>query len=274
MGDAVLYVAMFSASVLSGMLGVGVAFAAVPILGIAGMDLANSVQPLALFLNGVTALFSAISFAGAGFVDWRRGYKLAIVATICAPLGALAVEWVPESDLWGVYFLAVLAVVYLLLVDRAKTKPVLSFDGVLLIAAPVAALSGLLGVGPGFLLVPIMIFFGFSSRSAAALNAVAVVPSSFVALIPHLKHASINTEIAFPVALACAGGALLGGYLSSTRISEVALRRLFVVVILSLSTYQVISVEGAHLRQAVNYDNCRETVMGVGTLAGQCRGPK
>jgi uncharacterized protein len=274
MGDAILYVAMFSASVLSGMLGVGVAFAAVPILGIAGMDFANNIQPLALFLNGVTALFSALSFAGAGFVDWRRGYRLAIVATICAPLGAMAVEWVPESDLWGVYFLAVLVVVYLLLVDRAKTKPVLSFDGILLIAAPVSALSGLLGVGPGFLLVPIMIFFGFSSRSAAALNAVAVVPSSFVALIPHLKHASINVGIAFPIVLACAGGALLGGYLSSTRISELVLRRLFVVVILALSTYQVVAVEGAYFRQAISYDSCHDAVMDVGTLAGQCRGTK
>ena len=57
MGDTILYAAMFSASVLSGMLGVGVAFAAVPILGIAGMDLVNGIQPIALFLNGVTARF-------------------------------------------------------------------------------------------------------------------------------------------------------------------------------------------------------------------------
>jgi uncharacterized protein len=274
MGDAILYAAMFSASVLSGMLGVGVAFAAVPILGIAGMDLANSIQPLALFLNGVTALSSAVSFARAGFVDWRRAYGLAIVATICAPLGALAAEWVPEPYLWDVYFLAVLVVIYLLLVDRAKTKPVLSFDGVLLTAAPVSALSGLLGVGPGFLLVPIMIFFGFSSRSAAALNAVAVIPASFVALVPHLKHVSISMESAVPIVLACAAGALLGGHLSSTRISEAALRRLFVVVILALSTYQAITVEGAHLRQAENYGGCGEALRGGGTLAGQCQGEK
>src|SRR5574342_633424 len=142
MGDAILYIAMFSASVLSGMLGVGVAFAAVPILGIAGMDLVNGIQPIALFLNGVTALFSAISFARAGFVDWRRSYQLAIVASIFSPLGALAAEWVPEADLWGAYFLAVLVVVYLLLGNRAKTKQALPFWVVLLIGAPVSAISG------------------------------------------------------------------------------------------------------------------------------------
>jgi len=260
MGDAILYIAMFSASVLSGVLGVGVAFAAVPILGIAGMDLVNGIQPIALFLNGVTALFSAISFSREGFVDWRRSYQLAIVASIFSPLGAMAAEWVPEADLWGVYFFAVLVVAYLLLSNRATTKQGLPFEVVLLTSAPVSAVSGMLGVGPGFLLVPIMIFVGFSPRSAAAMNAVAVTPSSFLSLIPHLGHPSVDVGAVLPLVLACAGGAFLGGYLSSTRISEIALRRLFAVVILALSVYKSVSLEGAHLLQAHNYGGCTEEV--------------
>jgi uncharacterized membrane protein YfcA len=269
----ILCAAMFSASVLSGMLGVGVAFAAVPILGIAGMDLVNSIQPIALFLNGVTALFSAIAFAWAGFVDWQRSFRLALVASIFSPIGALATEWVRESALWGVYFLAVLVVVYLLLNNRGKTKRPLPFGVVLLIAAPVSAISGLLGVGPGFLLVPVMIFVGFSPRSAAAMNAVAVTPASFLSLLPHLGHASIDAEIALPIVLASAAGALLGGYLSSTYVSEVALRRLFVVVILALSLYKGISLEGAHLRQAVNYGGCPEEVTWTAAQFGPCQVP-
>lgn len=269
--DTILYAAMFSASVLSGMLGVGVAFAAVPILGIAGMDLVNSIQPIALFLNGVTALFSAISFARAGFVDWQRSYQLAIVASIFSPLGALAAESVPEGDLWGAYFVAVLVVVYLLVRDRAKIGQTLPFGLVLLISAPVSAISGLLGVGPGFLLVPVMIFVGFSPRSAAAMNAVAVTPSSFLSLLPHLGHASVDVGAALPIVLASAGGAFLGGYLASTRVSEIALRRLFVVVILALSIYKGISLEGAHLRQAENYSGCTEDVIWAIAQARPCR---
>jgi len=271
MGDAILYAAMFSASVLSGMLGVGVAFAAVPILGIAGMDLVNSIQPVALFLNGVTAMFSAVPFARAGLVDWPRSCRLAIVASIFSPLGALAAERVREADLWGVYFLAVLVMVYLLLSNRAKAKQVLPFGVVLLIGAPVSAISGLLGVGPGFLLVPVMIFVGFSARSAAAMNAVAVTPASFLSLVPHLEHASIDTGIALPITLASAAGALLGGYLSSTYVSEIALRRLFVVVILALSLYKGISLEGAHLRQTANYSDCAKEVVWASTQARQCQ---
>jgi uncharacterized protein len=267
----ILCAAMFSASVLSGMLGVGVAFAAVPILGIAGMDLVNGVQPIALFLNGVTALFSAIAFACAGFVDWPRSYRLAVVASIFSPLGALAAEWVQDAELWGAYFAAVLVVVYLLLNSRRKTKGPVPFGVVLLIAAPVSAVSGLLGVGPGFLLVPVMIFVGFSPRSAAAMNAVAVIPASFLSLVPHLGHASIDVGIALPIVLASASGALLGGYLSSMYVSEIALRRLFVVVILALSLYKGISLEEAHLRQTVNYGGCSQEVMWTAAQVRPCQ---
>ena len=272
MENVILYAAMFSASVLSGMLGVGVAFAAVPILGIAGMDLLNGIQPVALFLNGVTALFSAIAFARGGFVDWPKSYRLAIVASIFSPLGAAATQWVQEASLWIVYFVAVAVVVYLLLRDRPKTEQRLPLVVVLLIAAPVSAISGLLGVGPGFLLVPIMIFAGFDSRSAAAMNAVAVTPSSFLSLIPHLGHASIDTGVGLPIVVASAVGALLGGYLSSTRVPEIALRRLFVVVIVALSLYQAFALEMAELQRTAGDKDCPESAVRANAYPGPCRG--
>lgn len=56
-------------SYLSGMLGLGVAFAAVPFLSFFLSDLVNEVQPLSLLLNGATALVAAIGFALSGFID-------------------------------------------------------------------------------------------------------------------------------------------------------------------------------------------------------------
>ena len=53
-------------SIASGMLGLGVAFAAVPFLGFFLHDLVHEIQPLSLFLNGITALFSLFGFARSG----------------------------------------------------------------------------------------------------------------------------------------------------------------------------------------------------------------
>ena len=75
---------------LSGMLGLGVAFVAVPFLSIFLDDLGAQVQPLTLLLNGVTALFAAVGFSREGYTDWRQGGALAIATKRAAGLNACA----------------------------------------------------------------------------------------------------------------------------------------------------------------------------------------
>ena len=53
---------LFGLSFLSGMLGLGVAFIAIPVLGLFGFDLKDVIQPWALLLNGLTAISGAIAF--------------------------------------------------------------------------------------------------------------------------------------------------------------------------------------------------------------------
>lgn len=96
----VVVIGMLVLSVISGMLGLGVAFAAVPFLSFFLSDLVNEVQPLSLLLNGVTALVAAVGFAISGFIDWRKAMSLAFVTTIFAPLGAVMAHVIPASSIW------------------------------------------------------------------------------------------------------------------------------------------------------------------------------
>ncbi|WP_322815894.1 TSUP family transporter [Chloroflexus sp.] len=54
----------------------------------------------------------------------------------------------------------------------------------LLFAAPISVVAGMLGVGPGFLLLPTLILLHYEPKHAAAINTLAVMPPSFSALIP------------------------------------------------------------------------------------------
>lgn len=84
----VVAVGLLALSVASGMLGLGVAFAAVPFLGFFMGDLVHEVQPLSLVLNGVTAIFAAVGFARSGLVAWRPALMLTAVTAAGAPLGS------------------------------------------------------------------------------------------------------------------------------------------------------------------------------------------
>ncbi len=96
----VMALGLFLLAVASGMLGLGVAFAAVPFLGFFLDDLVHQVQPLSLLLNGVTAIFAAWGFARSGLVSWRPALMLTAVTATVAPLGALLAQYTPQTWIW------------------------------------------------------------------------------------------------------------------------------------------------------------------------------
>src|SRR5512143_1965877 len=108
----VIVIGLLILSIVSGMLGLGVAFAAVPFLGLFLPDLVHQVQPLSLLLNGLTGLFSTIGFARSGLVEWRRAAGLAVVTTASAPVGAYLAQHTRQSSIWVLYFAAVVFLAY------------------------------------------------------------------------------------------------------------------------------------------------------------------
>lgn len=56
---------LFALSFLAGMMGLGVAFIATPVLGLFGLDLKDTIMPLALWLNGLTAISGAVAYSRA-----------------------------------------------------------------------------------------------------------------------------------------------------------------------------------------------------------------
>ena len=248
-------------SVASGMLGLGVAFAAVPFLGLFLHDLVHEVQPLSLLLNGVTALFALFGFARSGLVQWKPAVLLAIVTTVVAPLGAYLAQIVDARYLWALYFVAVAYLAYRMF-RREKPAPTASSSAIeagntssiaasnadlrlaLLLAAPIAVFAGMLGVGPGFLLLPTLILVGFESKHAAAINALAVTPPSFSALIPHFATARVDLGLAALLLVVGAAGSFLGARITSLYVPGKRLKQIFgllIVVMTAYKLYQIIS---------------------------------
>lgn len=96
----ILTVLLFGLAFLSGMMGLGVAFIATPVLGLFGFDLKHEIMPLSLWLNGITAIASAIALACKGMVDWRTAIPLLLITTIVAPIGVWLLQFVPTTTVW------------------------------------------------------------------------------------------------------------------------------------------------------------------------------
>jgi uncharacterized membrane protein YfcA len=229
-------------SLVSGMLGLGVAFAAVPFLGLFMPSLVDQVQPLSLLLNGITALFAAFGFAQSHLIEWRRALGLAAVTTIAAPAGALLAHVIDPTAIWAVYLVSVGYLAYRLFRPVKERPGWENYRGALAWAVPISVLSGLLGVGPGFLLMPALILAGFETKRAAAINAVAVTPPSFSALIPHLATAQWDGGLTVALLVAGAAGAFVGARITSVYMPSQKIKQLFGVLIVVMTLYKIITV--------------------------------
>jgi uncharacterized membrane protein YfcA len=235
---------LFVLAMASGMLGLGVAFSAVPFLAFFLPDLVHQVQPLSLLLNGITALFAVFGFARSGFVDWKKAIILASVTTLVAPFGAWLVQHVGQIYVWFAYLASVIYLSYRLFRPVKERPGNENFRLALILAVPISILSGFLGIGPGFLLMPTLILVGFEAKKAAGMNAFAVCPPSFSALIPHMATAQWDMGLALPLLVAGAIGAFAGARITSLYVPSGRIRQIFGVLIVVMTLYKIYTMVG------------------------------
>jgi uncharacterized protein len=243
---AVISFLLLILSFLSGMMGLGVAFIATPILGLFGFELKNVIMPWSLWLNGLTALSGAIAFARLKMVDWRTAIPLLIVATIFAPLGVWLLQYFSTTTLWWIY----VAVLVFLSVRMAfppkqndQKAPQIS-DGTRvkggIFSSVISVFAGLLGVGPGFLLMPTLVLLGYTARLAAATNSVIVTLPSFSAFITHLPDAQFDWLMLGLTSVTAVIGAQLGAAFMAKRVKSITLSRVFAVALVLLAAQRAI----------------------------------
>jgi uncharacterized membrane protein YfcA len=235
----IMVIGLFVLATFSGMLGLGVAFAAVPFLSLFLPDLVHQVQPLSLLLNGITATFAAAGFARSGLVQWKHALPMALVTTLAAPVGALLAQIIPQIYIWYMYFAGVAYLAYRLFKPVKGTGGQPQLKLALIFAVPISVVSGLLGVGPGFLLLPTLILLKYEPKAAAAITAVAVTPPSFSALIPHLPSAHWNLPLTVALLIAGAAGSFIGARITSLWVPASWLKRMFGVLIVVMTAYKI-----------------------------------
>jgi len=241
----VIPVLLFVLSFLSGMMGLGVAFIATPVLGLFGLELKHEIMPLSLWLNGLTAIASAVTFSRARMVDWRTAVPLLLITTLVAPLGVWLLRFVPTASIWWIYVAVLVFLAYRMafpprqddshepnITDRTRIK-----GGAL--SALIGVFAGFLGVGPGFLMMPTLVLLGYTARLAAATNSVIVTLPSFSAFFFHLADAKFDWWMLILTSITSIVGAQLGARFMSKRVKSITLTRLFASALVLLAVQRI-----------------------------------
>lgn len=228
-----------------GVLGGGGSILTVPILVyVAGLDPKEAIAA-SLFVVGVTSAAGAISHARGGRVKWRTGLLFGAAGMAGAFAGGLLGGHLPGDLLLLAFALMMVATSIAMLrgrksADPSKVHTELPVFRVLLDGAVVGLVTGLVGAGGGFLVVPALALLGGLPMSVAVGTSLIVISmKSLAGLAGYLTTVQLDWGLVLGVTVAAVVGSVIGGRLAG-RIPEVALRKAFGWFVLAMGTFVLV----------------------------------
>lgn len=200
----------------------------------------------ALLLNVLVAGVALHSYARAGHLSLKLSWPFILLSVPSAFVGGL----LPVSD--RSYFL-ILAGVLLLAAARltmrsSRPKGETEQKNVsMAISVPLGAgiglLSGIVGVGGGIFLSPIMLLMRWAdAKRTSATSALFILVNSIAGLGGRFAKGGGQVEDVLPLILAAFLGGLAGSYYGANRFSGVILRRVLAIVLVVAAVKMVLSL--------------------------------
>lgn len=203
-----------------GLLGGGGSILTVPVIHYVFGVPAHDAIAMSLVVVGMTSIAALVPHARAGRVHWPMALTFGAASMASAYVGGRVGALLPEQALIAAFaVLMVVAGVAMFLRSRRELYARASTPGtarVIAIGLGVGMITGILGAGGGFVIVPALTLFGgLAMREAVATSLFVIAGNSIAGLAGTLQHASFDSRLA----LAVTGFAIAGSFIG-TRIGK------------------------------------------------------
>ncbi|MFF8381928.1 sulfite exporter TauE/SafE family protein [Streptomyces sp. NPDC015661] len=230
---ALVVAASLLVGVSLGALGGGGSILTVPLLVyLAGVHTKEAIAT-SLFVVGVTSLAALVPHARARRVRWRTGLLFGGFSMAGAYGGGRLAEYLPGTALLVAFALMMLATAVAMLRRPRHGRETRRIPAdhpprhIAVEGLAVGAVTGLVGSGGGFLVVPALaLLAGLPMGIAVGTSLLVIAMNSFAGLAGHLAGVGIDWALALTVTAAAVAGSLVGGRLAG-RIPQDALRTAF-----------------------------------------------
>jgi uncharacterized membrane protein YfcA len=190
-------------------------------------------RPTALVLNLFVASIGAIQFYRAGHFKWNIFWPFAVTSIPFAFLGGMIT--LPTNIYKLLLGLVLLFAAFRLAWSFSKdVEPAPPNIWIALVCgAAMGLLSGLVGVGGGIFLTPLLLLMNWSeTKTAAGVSALFILVNSAAGLLGNYKQVSVlPSDVIFWIGAAIVGG-IIGSLLGSRKFESLMLRRVLAAVLL------------------------------------------
>jgi uncharacterized membrane protein YfcA len=216
---------------LLGLLGGGGSILTLPVLIYLAGQQAQPAIAASLFVVAVTSAIAVIPHARAGRVQWRTGLIFGVAGLAGAYAGGRLAAYVPATALLAGFGLLIAAAAITMIRSCRRplrgTSRTTRLPALLGLGATVGLITGMVGAGGGFVIVPVLVLLaGLSMTTAVGTSLLVITMQSGAGLAGHLQHATINWPLTLAVTGLAITGSLAGARLA-TRMPAQVLRTSF-----------------------------------------------
>jgi len=239
--DLLFLILLLVVALLYSSVGHGGASGYIALMTIWGIEVAT-VRSTALVLNGFVSLIAFIQYYRQGHFKWSLTFPFLITSVPFAFLGAMiAIDSALYKKILGV--ILIISVIRLLVSFHQKEGPLREMNLwlAMLAGAAIGFLSGMIGIGGGIILSPLILLAGWAGiKNTSATSALFIFINSIAGLagVWMKDQFSFSSQTVIWVGVAIAG-ALAGAYWGS-RLAAVKQMRYILALVLAIASYKLI----------------------------------
>lgn len=197
----------------------------------------DQMKPTALLLNLFVSSVAFFQFYRGGYFKWKTFWPFALTSVPLSFIGGtITVNNLVYKKILGILLL--IPVFRFLFFGNAAPKDLkpANFTLSLIIGAIIGFLSGMIGIGGGIILSPVLLLLKWADqKQAAAISALFIFVNSVAGLTGQLsKGIHFSSEMIVYVAVAFCGG-MLGAYFGAIRFPQTILKYVLAIVLAAAS---------------------------------------
>lgn len=238
--NMLFYLVMFAVAFLYASVGHGGASGYLALMALYGFA-PEVMKPTALLLNLFVSMTSFIQFYRGQHFKWKIFLPLALASVPMAFAGGLlTVDALLYKRILGALLLIPVARFFLLKNTNPTDLRPASFSLSLLVGGSIGLLSGMIGIGGGIILSPVLLLLKWTDqKQTAAISALFIFVNSLSGLFGQFtKGIRFSSDMVAMVLVALAGG-LLGAWLGSMKFRQEVLK-LILASMLSLAAVKLL----------------------------------
>jgi len=236
MNDYILYSAItLILSILFSMGGAGAGVAIIPILNFLGLDF-NVAKAVGLFAGASTTITSSIMNIKRKAVEYKFVAPIAIMMLLFAPIGAYSSSFIDEEIVKFFFMLMLFYSATMMMFSKKKAIFNLQSRWVLfIVGAFVGYLAGLLGVGGGNILIPLLAILGFEPKKVAIAVSFVVPFSALGSFFTYASYVPLDWTLLMLVSLSAIIGGYIGNYMMHFKLEQKHIKKLMAIILYGLA---------------------------------------